>query len=330
MKKLTIGKVRGLRQIATPDGFLAMCAMDHRGSLQKALNPDRPETVTYRQMVDFKYELCETLAPYASGVLLDPIFAAAQCLNKGLLPKTAGILVSIEATGYEGSKEHRVTRLLEGWSVEKIKRMGASAVKILLFYRPDMEELSMQQLNVIREVAADCIKYDIPFLVEPMSYPLTSAIKDPKELADIKSHIVIETARDITALPIDILKAEFPGDLNFQRDAGELLSFCKQLDNASRLPWVLLSAGVDFDEFIREVELACKAGASGFLGGRAIWQEAIKMKGKDRKKWLATIAVDRLKLLVETTVKFGKPWYHKLGLSADDLADVSETWYKDY
>jgi tagatose 1,6-diphosphate aldolase len=330
MKKLTIGKVRGLRQIATSDGFLAMCAMDHRGSLQKTLNPDNPEAVTYRQMVDFKYELCEALAPFASGVLLDPIFGAAQCLNKGLLPKTAGLLVSIEATGYEGSKEHRVTRLLEAWSVEKIKRMGASAVKILLFYRPDIEDLAAQQLNVIREVAKDCVRYDIPLLVEPMSYPVTSAIKDPKELADIKSHIVIETAKDITALPIDILKAEFPGEIRYQRDSDELLNYCRQLNEASKLPWVLLSAGVDFDEFIREVELACKAGASGFLGGRAIWQEAVKMKGKDRKKWLATIAVDRLKLLTETAVKYGKPWYHKLGLSADDLAVVSETWYQEY
>jgi len=32
---------------------------------------------------------------------------------------------------------------------------------------------------------------------------------------------------------------------------------------------------VDFQIFYQEVEIACRAGASSFLGGRAIWQEVM-------------------------------------------------------
>ncbi len=85
MKKMTIGKIRGIRQIATPEGFLVMCAMNHRGSLQTMLNPENPKAVTAGQMTEFKIDLCSTLAKHASGVLLDPIFGAAQCLNRGFL-----------------------------------------------------------------------------------------------------------------------------------------------------------------------------------------------------------------------------------------------------
>ena len=36
---------------------------------------------------------------------------------------------------------------------------------------------------------------------------------------------------------------------------------------------MLLSAGVDYPEYKKQVEMAMKAGASGVLGGRAFWKE---------------------------------------------------------
>ena len=36
---------------------------------------------------------------------------------------------------------------------------------------------------------------------------------------------------------------------------------------------MLLSAGVDYDKYKKQVEMAMKAGASGVLGGRAFWKE---------------------------------------------------------
>lgn len=331
MKNMTIGKIRGLQQIASPDGIFIMCAMDHRGSFQSMINPQNPEAVTAAEMTRRKLELCATLGKYASAVLLDPIFGAAQCLAGNVLPKTTGLLVSVEATGYEGGKEHRITRILDGWSVEKIKRMGASAVKILLYYRPDLAELAKQQLDVIRSVAADCQKYDIPFLVEPVTYAVGEETKDKARFAAARPQLVVQTAKDITGLPIDVLKSEFPADVKFETKRAALEKYCRQLDEASRTPWVILSAGVDFETFCMQVEIACKAGASGFLGGRAIWQEVVEVKdAKQRVKWLSTIGADRVKKLAEIADKFGMPWYKKLGLTAGELAAVTENWYREY
>ena len=331
MKRISIGKIRGLQQIANSDGVFTMCAMDHRGSLRSMINKEHPEEVNYEEMVKYKLELCSCLAQYASAVLLDPIFGAAQCISHGALPNDTGLLVSIEATGYEGGKEHRLTTLLEGWSVEKIRRMGASAAKILVYYRPDLKQLASQQLKTVNTVAMECIKYDLPFLVEPKSYPIGAEINNPQEFATLKGQLVIKTAQEITALPIDVLKAEFPADLRYKKDKPELINLCHQLDTAAQVPWVVLSAGVDFELFCQEVEIACRGGASGFLGGRAIWQEAMGIDNtRKRVQYLSTISTDRLKKLTEIANKYAVPWYKKLGVATQELAHTSERWYEEY
>jgi tagatose 1,6-diphosphate aldolase len=331
MSGVTVGKLRGLQQISSLDGILTICAMDHRGSFRNMINPADPQLVGYDEMVKRKLELCSTFAPIATAVLIDPLFGAAQCISQGILPGSTGLLVSIEATGYSGDKEHRVTELLEGWGVEKIKRMGASAVKILVYYRPDLKELASKQLGIVNKVAEDCIKHDIPFLVEPVSYPVGGEVNNPEEFARHKPEIVIETAREMTALPIDVLKAEFPADLRYNKDRAELLELCRRLDNASRVPWVILSAGVDFDAFYQQVEIACQAGASGFLGGRALWQEAIDITDdQTRVKFLSTTGVDRMKQLSEVVAKYGAPWYRKYGVSQAELTAISEGWFQRY
>ncbi len=331
MKRLSIGKIRGLQQIANSDGIFTMCAMDHRGSLRSMINEANPGEVNYEEMVERKLELCSSLAKYASAVLLDPIFGAAQCISHDVLPNNTGLLVSVEASGYGSDKEHRLTKLLDEWSVEKIKRMGASAVKILVYYRPDLKRLASQQLNTVNMVAIECIKYDLPFLVEPKSYPIGNEIHNPQEFASLREQVVIKTARDITAQPVDVLKAEFPADLYYRKDKSELINLCHRLDMASQVPWVILSAGVDFELFCQQVEIACQAGASGFLGGRAIWQEAMYIDdARERVKYLSTVAADRLKRLTEIASRYAVPWYKEYGLVIHELAHISGKWYEEY
>ena len=330
MKRLSIGKLRGLQQIANPDGIFTMCAMDHRGSLRSMIDEGTQE-VNYEEMVERKLELCSSLAPHASAVLLDPIFGAAQCIGHGVLPKSTGLLVSIEASGYGGGKEYRITKLLDGWNVEKIKRMGASATKLLVYYRPDLAELAGKLLNMVDMIAMECIKYDLPFVVEPLSYPVGDEVDSPAQFARVKEQLVFKTAQDITALPVDVLKAEFPADLRYRKNKAELIDLCHQLDMSSLVPWVVLSAGVDFELFCQQVEIACQGGASGFLGGRAIWQEAMHIdEAGERAQFLSTVGADRLKRLNEIAAKYATPWYKKLGLTRQELAHTSEGWYQKY
>ncbi|MGD9115672.1 MAG: tagatose 1,6-diphosphate aldolase [Dehalococcoidia bacterium] len=333
MKKLTIGKLRGLQELANEDGVFNMCAMDHRRSMSRMMEGGHVVEggTGYEEMAQRKLELCTCLAPHASAVLLDPLFGAAQCIGRSALPKSTGLLVSLEASGYAGTPELRVSQFEEGWSVEKIKRMGASAVKFLVYYRPDLNEPAKKMINLVEAVGQQCLQQDIPCVIEPLSYPLGEETKNPARFAAAKEQLVPKTAGHITNLPIDLLKSEFPGDLRYNQDKGKLTEICRKLDKAAQVPWVVLSAGVSFEVFCQQVEIACKAGASGFLAGRAIWQEAMNIEGaKERAKMLRTLGADRLKKLAEIAAKHAVPWYKKLGLERDGLAEIGEGWYQQY
>ena len=331
MNGLSLGKIRGLQQLANPKGILVMLAVDHRDSLKKAINQENPEAVSYQEMVDFKLDLCRTVGPFASAILLDPVYGAAQAIAAGVLPGHAGLLVSMEKTGYTGEKTNRLTNLLPGWNVKKAKRLGASAIKLLLYYRPDLKDVAARQRDLVAKLADQCSKEDIPLLVEPVSYPVEAVGVSLKKFADMKPGLVIETAREITALPIDVLKAEFPADIDFEPDEARLLKLCQELNEASRLPWVLLSAGVDFERFKKQVEIACRAGASGFLAGRALWQEAPQIRSRtERIKFLETVSAQRLRELSDIAETCGTPWFNKLGVKKGEFGPVAEGWYKNY
>jgi tagatose 1,6-diphosphate aldolase len=331
MKKLTIGKIRGIQKLADSSGIFTMCAMDHRGSMKEMINKANPNAVTYEQMVAFKFGLCEALAPHSSAVLLDPVYGAAQCIAANLIPRGTGLLVSMEESGYEGGAQQRLTAVLPGWDVEKIKRMGADAVKLLVYYRPEVHEIADRQLNLINRVAADCVKYDIPLVVESVGYPIQSEVLVSEIYSQNKPGFVIQTAKDITGCPIDIFKAEFPADMKFETDKGRIAECCRKLNDAAQVPWVILSQGVDFDIFEQQVEYACKAGASGFLAGRAIWKEVFQVKDAgEQTRFLKSTAVERLKKITEIASRFAQPWYKKLGLPASVLTETSEKWYLNY
>ncbi|MCJ7575353.1 MAG: tagatose 1,6-diphosphate aldolase [Dehalococcoidia bacterium] len=331
MISISIGKLRGLQQLADSKGMMTVCAIDHRGALKRALNGKNPAAVSYQEIVDFKLDLCQAMAPFASAILLDPEYGAAQAIAAGLLPGSKGLLVSMEKTGYAGASTARITELLPGWSVKKAKRMGASAVKLLVYFRPDLKDIASKQLDLVARLADQCIEEDIAFLVEPVSYPIEGSGTSSEKFAEIKPGLVIETARQITALPIDVLKAEFPADIKFEQDEGMLLGLCQELNQASRLPWVLLSAGVDFDSFKKQVGIACKAGASGFLAGRALWQEGAQISSrKERMSFFQNTAAPRLKNLAEIADSYGRPWYSRLGAENDRFTPLAEGWYRSY
>jgi len=325
MKKLSIGKLRGLQQLANEKGIIAMCALDHRGSLMRMLNEKHPDSVSYQTLVDFKLDLSQSLASHASAILLDPVYGAGQAIAAGILAKSTGLLVSLEESGYSGGSDARITDLLPSWSVRKIKKMGATGAKLLLYYRPDTN-VAKKQLDTVKKLADDCLTEDIPFVVEPVSYKVGEAEANPQNFARIKPQLVIETAKQVTVLPIDILKAEFPSDLKYERDKSRLLDFCHQLNEASQVPWVILSAGVNFEFFYQEVELACQTGASGFLAGRALWQEATHINSRqERLKFLGTTVVKRLKSLTELANTCGTPWYARV-----QATKINENWHRNY
>ncbi|HOG46867.1 MAG TPA: tagatose 1,6-diphosphate aldolase [Anaerolineae bacterium] len=321
MGELTIGKLRGLQQLANDRGVFAMVALDHRGSLQAALNPQAPGQVPYEALVDLKVLLVRALAPHASALLLDPVYGAAQAIGQGALPGDVGLIVSLEASGYEGDGPERRTALLPGWDVAKVKRMGAAAAKLLLYYHPAAATAPVQE-ELTRHVAHACSAHDIPFLLEPMSYALDPAApKGSAAFARRRPAIVHDSALRLVPLGVDVLKAEFPSDLEYETPE-QALDHCRRLTGAINVPWVLLSAAADYDLFRRQVEIACRGGASGFLAGRAIWQEITRLRRQEWDEFAATVAVARLQELVAIADAQARPYRPVL--------PVRQGWFEAY
>ena len=129
------GKLRGIQQLANAQGVITVTALDHRGSLKQSLQRAMPDRmIGYAEIVAEKLRMVRIFAPHSSAILLDPIFGAAQAVAAQALPGSVGLIVALEESGYEGGNEARVTPITDGWSVGKIKRMGAAAVKLLLYY----------------------------------------------------------------------------------------------------------------------------------------------------------------------------------------------------
>ena len=318
------GTRRGLDACASPRGTFAVLALDHRQNLRHELHPDDPTATTYDEMVEFKRAVVRALAPVATGTLLDPEVGAAQAIADGSLPGRAGLLVAVEATGFEGPPQARVSRVLPGWSVEQAKRMGASAVKLLVYYHPDASNAGAQE-GLVATIAKECIALDIPLFVEPLGYdPMTGG----RLIGEPRRACVIVTARRLTRIGGTILKAEFPYDAG-TTDEGAWADACRELDEASAVPWVVLSGGVDDATFERQVAVACRAGASGTLAGRSVWAPAATMAAPARDAWLAGEGRARLEAIVRLVDDLGTPW-HARPNSLQAAAPPAEGWYREY
>lgn len=327
MTGLTIGKIRGLQEISSGDDLFTILALDQRGSLGRALDLDLDAPGSYQPMRDFKLDVLEALGEHVSAALIDPEYVAAEAVAAGTLPGSRGLIVSLEKSGYLGEPVAREQTLIEGWSVRKVKMMGASAAKLFFDYHPQ-GETAVSQEALVRSLVEEGREYDLPMLIEPVSYSVEPGVsKKSAEFAATRPDVVVEMVRRIGALGGDVLKVEFPYDANFNNNEDEWLRACEAMTEAAPVPWALLSAGVDYDVFKRQVKAACQGGASGFVAGRAIWKEAAERQGEERVKWLRETAVERVKELVDIVHQHGRPWRAAYpGLESS----VGEGWLASY
>jgi len=321
---MRIATLRGLDACASDAGTFSVLALDHRNNLRRMLGNGDPDAVSYQQMVDTKRAIVRAISGTASGVLLDPEVGAAQAIADGSLPSSAGLIVAVEASGYLGPSEARVSRVLSGWSVAQIKRLGADAVKMLLYYHPDAANAEDQERLLIR-IAEDCLDADIPLFLEPLGFSIDGSV--PKLVGDERRDVVVRTARRLTALGGDVLKSEFPYDASVS-DHALWQEACAELEEASSIPWVILSAGVDDATFEAQTEIACKAGASGVLVGRSVWGDGATLPDIERDEWLASEGVARMQRLVDLVDRYGTAWRKRSPLN--DQPEPGEDWYLDY
>jgi len=315
---MTVGKWRRLQQTAGSTGTFAILAVDHRGPLRRSLSKESPQGNTNEALTALKRDIVRHLAPPSTAVLLDPETAAGQCVADGSMPAKTGLIVALD-TGSTGDPLYRSTGLVENWSVEKTVRMAASGVKMLLYYHPEALEAGERE-TLVQKVAQDCTQYDVPFFLEPLSYA-SDGSHGPLP-SEQRRKVVIETARRLVPLGVDILKAEFPVDVSVEQDENIWRDACEELTDASAVPWVLLSAGVSYDTFLKQVRVACEAGASGVMAGRAVWTEAVTLNSLVRNNFLKSVGYERMRQLRSLCEALGRPI-----TLVYDSPELSYDWY---
>jgi tagatose-1,6-bisphosphate aldolase len=320
MKSITIGKLRGIQQCTSPRGTFTCLALDHRQNLRRALHPSDPASVSDADLSRFKLEVAAALADLSTAVLIDPEFSATQAIATGAIPGKTAFVVAVESTGYGGEPTARQSQILPGWSVEKAKRMGASMIKLLVYYHPDSPTAPGIEAFV-RQVADECARCDLGIMLEPLSYSLDA---NKKLSSAEKRYMVTETARRLVIPGIDVLKVEFPLDIAENPDESTWAAACAEISAASPAPWILLSAAVDYETYLRKVKIACRAGASGSAVGRAVWQEAVSLNGDARLAFLRTTGRERLARLTALCSELGKP------VSDFYTAEAPFDWYINY
>lgn len=329
--KLTKGKYNGINAVADHNGIIAAVAIDQRGSLQKAIGKAKGAPATDAELVEFKVQVSEVLTPYASAILLDPEFGLDAVKHRA---KGKGVFLAYEKTGYDASVKGRLPDLLPEWSVRRLVEAGADVIKILLYYDPDdSPAVNTIKHAFIERIGAECKAYDVPFFLEPITY--SDAMGDEKSLAfaKVKPEKVTKYMAEFSKpqYGVDVLKVEVPINMRYVEGTRanpdnqvaytreQAKSYFHHAAEATKVPFIYLSAGVTDDIFRETLELAAEAGTmfSGVLCGRATWQDGIPAYGQGGAKalhaWLEDRGVENIQALNTVLARGAKPWWDFYG-----------------
>ena len=282
MRSNNIGKLVHIKKLCNDQSHLQMLAIDQRPPIFNLIK-ERKKRYTYKDVVDFKKNISLNLSQHSTAILMDPIYSVPNLIPSS---KSKGLIITLEDHDFIERGKGRYSKNIKNWTVEKIKRIGGDAVKVLAWYRPDADQKSIKhQKRYIETIGKQCEKYDIPFLLELLVYPFkneTGYSKDYKEQQNKNQNHVIESVKEFSKAKykVDIFKLESPVDSNKLEDG----KFTKATQDAFKklslatkdIPWVMLSSGMSKNSFYNCLKLAYKNGASGYLAGRTIWLDAFK------------------------------------------------------
>ena len=136
----------------------------------------------------------------------------------------------------------------------------------------------------------------------------------------------MESARRLSALGPDVLKIQFPIEVNYEADQAVWREACAELNDASAVPWALLSGGDPYETFKAQLQVACQAGCSGFMVGRALWREVISTTGSTRAAVLRDVVLPRFTELSQLATASGQGWQKKQA----DPPEIDENWFRQY
>ncbi len=326
----SLGKLRRTARISDADGWIRVAAIDHPESY-RVLFDDDLSAVTHEEVVESKLELVAAMAPHSTALLLDPATSLAQSVASGALPRDVGLISGLEdlyhapgtATGFDLE-----LRLKPGWDPERLAALGADAAKLVVFHRhDDPDDLQERHHAVVAEVAAECTRLQLPLVLEPLWFPREGESLDDPAVQDIRTASVLAAAASYRRAGGDIMKMEFPTLIGTEHGQERADEACEALDAAVDGPWVLLSAGVTFDGFARQLEIGARAGAVGFMAGRAIWGDGVGRHPAEVRAEGCRRAAERLDRLADIMAAHGSS--RRAFAPSPELAEgIGPDWYQ--
>jgi sulfofructosephosphate aldolase len=221
-----------------------------------------------------KYDIVDTVGRDASAVLLDPDVSVVDIVERGALARDVGLLVRIESDGFETVDGLRRSRLIDGLGAAGARERGATAAKVMVFVRPDREDLDSYTAQLVRAALEECRREHLLCVIEAMTYRLDD--ESPAAFAARRGDLIRDSAVLLEACGANLLKLEYPGSP----------TACEAVSSAISTPWAVLSAGVDHEEFCDQLGASMRGGAAGFIAGRSLWKESAVMPPEERRAFL--------------------------------------------
>jgi sulfofructosephosphate aldolase len=264
-----------------------MLAIDQREALRKMLADAGGRAISDADMTEFKLAVTRKLSPLASAILLDHDFVWNQAIAQHAVAPSCALIAAVDRFIASPQEFVADVEIDDAVVPATVRAQGARALKLLVLHRP--QESAEPRIAMVRRFVAFCREAELISIVEPVA-------RGPRDGSAFDRNAgIIAAARELGALGADLYKGEVP--YNGRGDERALRAACAEMTKTIASPWVVLSSGVEPDDFPRAVTLACAEGASGFLAGRAVWQPAIGRP--DRDAALGGDAVARLRQLVE-------------------------------
>jgi tagatose-1,6-bisphosphate aldolase len=287
MPAMTTAERRGYAQICGDDGAMMVIACDQRGGMRTLLakTPEEQAAISNDVLGLTKMDITAHLARHAGCVLVDPICAVPGLVDQGVLHRSTGLLIGLDASGFDLTPEgYRISNMVPGVTARRVRELGGTGAKIMIYLRSEVPAANTANLQTLRDVIADFAAEDLLLVVEFLTYPLPG---ESSGAYSVKIPALIEGG---SKLCLDagskVLKIPYPGT---PAACANITAMCGDV------PWAVLSAGVDHATFLGQVETSMANGASGVIAGRSLWKDCISLDRAVTKERLETIAVPRLR-----------------------------------
>ena len=287
MSTMTTAELRGYHQICGANGTIMVIACDQRGGIRQILakTPEERAKISDAMLGDTKSDVVRYLASQAPCVLLDPVCAVPRVVAEAALPRDVALLIGLDASGYDtDASGHYFSRLAPGIDARKVRALGGTGGKIMVYLRADHPEANGHNMAIIRRCIEDFAKEDLLLVVEFLTYALPG--EDPAAYKAAFPALIEGGTRLCLEAGAKVLKLPYPGTA---QSCAAITAMC------GPVPWSVLSAGVDHETFMGQVEIAMANGAAGVIAGRALWKDCVSLDRNEQRALLVNKAVPRLK-----------------------------------